>query len=375
MNKNVKFRMKLKKPTHSKFIYILLIMCIFFYSVIYIAAIPYGGIFAASCKWDCSWYQEIANTGYALQPKTFPLFQKGQANWAFFPLYPELMRSISLITHISTQKTGLIINLSLWPVLICLCIKDLEIRKIKVERNFLLLFFLLYPLNIWYFAQYSEGIYGVTMMAAICMLRQKKIYLAAIGCTLMSLARPTGFMMTCCLALWYVLQEEISWKDIRRDQTPIIGGMVLIAGGCLGLFSYMLFLHNLVGDGLAFVHIEAAWHRKFGFFLYNVVKAFTQKHLIKYALFAIVSFFILWKMASKKWALNAFLAGVTAFVALSTGVESFERYFFGNPLVIQYLAVTAAIGSKKRSYGFLGAMLFLHILTTILWFKQSGWVM
>ena len=47
------------------------------------------------CSWDCGWYQNIAEHGYHAQPTEHPL---GEANWAFFPLFPLLARAAGWAT-------------------------------------------------------------------------------------------------------------------------------------------------------------------------------------------------------------------------------------------------------------------------------------
>ena len=48
------------------------------------------------CQWDCGWYLGIVQHGYDAAPHLVDGWW--QANWAFFPLYPLLVRGLDALT-------------------------------------------------------------------------------------------------------------------------------------------------------------------------------------------------------------------------------------------------------------------------------------
>ncbi|MCX8515193.1 MAG: hypothetical protein ORN24_06450, partial [Burkholderiales bacterium] len=65
-----------------------------------ILAQQHNNFFSAMCKWDCQWYLTIINNGYDLHTRTYPRLWHGLANWAFFPLYPYLVKIISVASGV-----------------------------------------------------------------------------------------------------------------------------------------------------------------------------------------------------------------------------------------------------------------------------------
>ncbi|GAN61381.1 membrane protein [Acetobacter cibinongensis] len=336
-------------------------------------ALPWGGFISASCQWDCSWYMSVVTDGYTTLPLLDDASRRTQANWAFFPLYPLLVSGLKSVSFLSAKTSGLLVNLLLWPVLIFLSYRDLVLRRMPVDRLLFALFFVCYPFNIWYMAQYSEGIYGVLLVGTVVALRSHKVVWAALICALMALARPTGFVMAIVMAAWWLLH---SWPKERLAQKErVTDSLLLVSAAGAGLSLYVLYLFHIMGDGFAFAHVQIAWNRHFGFFLKHVADAFTNKHQVKYGIFAVLGFIVIWRMCKQQWSLNALVVGVTALLASSTGVESIERFIFSNPFTIQFLAY-ATVSRSRRFMGcvFVG-MVLLHVVTTILWYNQRRWVM
>ncbi|GAN61510.1 hypothetical protein ACI01nite_00040 [Acetobacter cibinongensis] len=77
----------------------------------------------AACRWDCAWYVGIAKNGYSESAITEGVNRLGQANWAFFPAYPILVRIISTTSNFNYHVSGLILNYAIWPLIVFLCLK------------------------------------------------------------------------------------------------------------------------------------------------------------------------------------------------------------------------------------------------------------
>ncbi|MBB2204787.1 hypothetical protein [Gluconacetobacter takamatsuzukensis] len=335
-------------------------------------ALPWGGLVAASCQWDCFWYSDIVRNGYSRLPRLDDPLRLAQANWAFFPLYPLLARAVGSGLHLDAVLAEILVNILLWPVLIFLCLRDLELRGLGVDRLLFVLFFVLYPFNVWYMVQYSEALYGVLLMAAIVALRQEQVALAALACALLALARPTGFVMAVCLAGWWLA----SGVSVTRASmmVRVRESLLLVVAGGAGLSVFVLYLFHLTGDGFGFVHVETAWGREFHFFLLHVLYALDSV-LIPFGIYALAAFALVWRMCTPVWALSALLVGTTTLLATSTSVVSVERYALGNPLVIQFLAYMV-ISLPPRARGMVMAgMGVLSVRMLLLWYSGSYLVM
>lgn len=367
---------KIANSNYKNFFIVIVVACFLNILASALLALPWGNLISASCRWDCFWYSDVATNGYSRIPLLYDVRRPAQAAWAFFPLYPLISSTISHFFAINVQSAGFLVNIILWPFVIFLCYRDLELRNIYTNRLFFLLFFIFYPFNIWYTAQYSEAIYGLLLMTAIVTLRSGQVELAALICAFLSIARPTGIIMTICLSAWWLLSNPKNTRICtnRPLQHRISDSLLLIAAGGAGLSLFVLYLFHLTGDGFAFTHVEIAWHKKFRFFLFHILHALSHKHEIFSGIFAILSLLLIGKMFSRTWALNVFLVGSTALLASSTGTQSIERYVFGNPLTIQFLACSTLSRSQRFIWITIIAMAILHLATTILWYYESNLV-
>jgi hypothetical protein len=354
----------------------LVLMCGLSLAVQAIISLPWGGMVAASCRWDCFWYQDIVQNGYAVLPRLYDDFRPAQASWAFFPLYPLLTILTQKLLHLGSPAAGLLINILLWPLLIVLCWVDLSLRKVEVNKIYFALFFIIYPFNIWYYAQYSEAIYGVLLMAAVVFLRKDRPGATSLLCAFMAAARPTGFIMGACLAAWSLLYgtENPAAPNGSSVRNRVTNSLLILASSGAGLSVYVLYLFHIMGDGFAFAHVEVAWGKEFHFFVYNIIHSFALRGHLS-SIYCIAIIFTLWKMYRPGWGLNLLLSGVTAVLSMSAGLVSIERYFFGNPLVIQFLAYVVLSQRAPVRLGILGVLAVLRIAASFLWYSNSGWLL
>jgi hypothetical protein len=93
-----------------------------------VQAWPLGGVADAMCHWDCAWYEQIALHGYGGPPRATPA-DFGQASWAFFPLYPLLIRGVMGVTGLGPHGAGFAINAVLFPVLVLLAASYMRARR------------------------------------------------------------------------------------------------------------------------------------------------------------------------------------------------------------------------------------------------------
>ncbi|MCP1215541.1 hypothetical protein NKW53_05605 [Acetobacter orientalis] len=373
INANIK-----NKINGNNFIFLVFLFSGFCLIIQTILSLHWGGLVEASCRWDCPWYMSIAQDGYSTLP---PLeiggrHQGARVNWAFFPLYPLIISSLNTFIPLTVKEIGLIVNLIIWPIVILLCYYDTKIRGMKIDKVFFVIFFSFYPFNIWYTAQYSEGIYGLFLMCSLVALRRGYISIGAIACIFLALSRPTGFMMSACLAVWWWFTQNARYTFSKPSflSTRLLDSTLILVSGGAGLSLYVLYLFHLVGDGFAFSHVETAWRKEFHLFPYYLIHAFFHKKEFKFGLYAFCSIFLIIKMSNKTWSLNATLIGTTALLASCVGLESIERYVFGNPLAIQFLAWSAYSKPPQTRKLILFLMLVGHVITTLMWFKQSHWV-
>ncbi len=214
----------------------------------------HSDFFTAMCKWDCKWYLTIIKDGYDLHPRVSPKIWKGLANWAFFPLYPYIVRYIALATGVSAVAAGIVLNQIM--ILASLMIFYLYLKLVVDESNsrFGVMLLAFSPFSIYFASLYTEALFLLLSLSAFYFMRTKRPYLAAICGGLLSATRPIGLMFSLPFILFEV---KLCRFKISRLPLIILLGLISISG----LLIYMFYLQIHVGDFLAFQHIQKGWGR------------------------------------------------------------------------------------------------------------------
>lgn len=232
---------------------ILLGICVLGFAIRYCAFhfhtgyLSLGANAQALCQWDCGWYIGVASNGYQLHANP-----NGEANWAFFPLLPVLLGLLHALTALPLVVCGFLIGMACIGLAALLAVPLFE----DDSRAYWIFCTLLLagPLSFYYSTGLTEPLFVMlTVLLMVCLKR--RAYLSA-GATLalLSATRPTG-ILTAVMLLWRLLE------DYRRDQLPVGRAALACLMAPAGLIAFMVYLHFHVDDALAFVHVQAAWHR------------------------------------------------------------------------------------------------------------------
>lgn len=306
----------------------------------------HSSFFEAMCKWDCRWYLTIIKDGYDTSFREYPRVWYGLANYAFFPLYPYLVKILSTILHINPVKCGIILNQ--FFILIALIFFYKYLKLIKLEEFscrfgvFLLSFS---PFSIYFSSLYTEALFVLLSILTFYFLRSKKLFISAILAGFLSATRPVGVMMS--LVIFYD-------RIIRKRYFHAIIYSLIAASG---LLLFMLYLHFHAGDYLAFAHIQKAWNRH-GFDTNNLTKQLIKlaKDTHNTAIFLIslsMSIYLMYKRYIQEGLFNLFciLPGVL------TGQMMSEGRFCGT-LFTFYLSLIL-LQNRSRTLGIVIAVIFL----------------
>lgn len=221
------------------FIWLVSILLIAFFGFLTIPhSAKFGNDFFKSfSNWDGGHFLGIAENGYT---------EKFQ--YAFFPLYPLLIKLINQITQnyllaamlISTASAFLGMNL-LYKLV------TLDFDKKIAEKVILALIF--FPTSFYFLTAYSEGLFFLLAVATFYFLRQKKLFLATVLASLASCTRVSGLALV--LALLFEVQTTVG---INRKNWYI-----LLAP--LGFLIYCFYLYKQTGDPFYFTVAELHWQR------------------------------------------------------------------------------------------------------------------
>lgn len=279
-------------------------------------------------NWDSAWYLSIIKNGYQLNGP----IEAVQSNFAFYPLYPFLVKVISWPVYLLYPKDSVLIGTGvLLSNLFLLGALALLYRLIQLffddaahaERT--ILYLLLFPAAFYFSTFYTEATFLFFAVAAFYLAKQQRWLLSGLMAAMVSLARPLGFLIAIPLAILYLESKAWKLRAIRAD-------FLWLSLPPLALLGYMLSLYPITGDLLAIFHIQTAWQRS----ITDPITTLTHQPWREYsrAIYqldraSLVLFFLLSLVALVK--LPSFSLGVFALLILtpiffSSQVASATRY-------------------------------------------------
>jgi hypothetical protein len=302
------------------------------------------------CHLDCKWYVNLARDGYDLAPRVTPPQVYAEANWAFFPVYPLLVRLFVLASGLSYPAAGLLVaNLFLF-LFVVLAVAYLPRVRPGTNRVALACFLLAFPYGLYFSVPYTESLYAFFTVAGLYLLSCERNGAAALAGTLMSATRVTGVLLAPMMAVRLLAPALADWRrgETRIALTRAADALLPIAVAPLGLFLFMALLYARTGDALAFAHVQAGWDRQTGFPLFPLVnnlfahdwwRAFSEDRqsvvVSEYAALAGLAVCLrLWRL--RLWP-ELWLLGGTLTLALSAGLLSMQRLVFANPIFLLFL--------------------------------------
>jgi hypothetical protein len=202
-------------------------------------------------QWDTGWYLDIAKNWYSAELRG----PEHYANYAFFPLYPTLMKLFGGLIN-SPYIAGLIISNAallggaflLYKFVLLDHDRDIALNSVK--------YLFLWPTSFVLSSVLTEGLFLLLLVASFYSMRKNAWLNAGMIGFFLSLTRVIGICFSLPLLYEYMKARRFSLRAIRPD----ILALALVPAGLL-LFS--AYNYYLTGDFLAFVHIQSTgWGRQ-----------------------------------------------------------------------------------------------------------------
>lgn len=200
-------------------------------------------------QWDARWYVAISQRGYGWKNPA------GTSPSAFFPLFPLLIHVGVAVTHRSAQIVALTLsNLAYLAALLYLWrLAAWEFSREVATRT--VIYLSVFPSALFTFAGYTESLFLFLSVACLYYLRRDRWILAGVLGGLASATRVGGVLLTLPFLYQYARAHNFSPRHMLR---PGLAGLVLIPAG---LAAFMAYLHQAVGDPLAFSHGQVGWQK------------------------------------------------------------------------------------------------------------------
>jgi len=196
---------------------------------------------------DSAWYESVVKLGYLQMP-----FSAAQPeNWAFFPLFPALVRLAG-----GTEIAGILIaNLAAWVA--CLLL-SFEVRQMfgRSSARWTVLLLLFTPFSGVLSSYRPDSLVLLFSVVAWVAARRDRWWLAWAAVALAALARPSG-VVAALLVLAPVL-ASVRTSGWSRPAAGRLAGVVLPIAA---LAAFSIYLGMRTGNPLAWQGIQAAWGR------------------------------------------------------------------------------------------------------------------
>jgi hypothetical protein len=197
-------------------------------------------LFNTFAQWDAQWFVHIADHGYDSKQAT-----------SFFPLYPLLVHALSWVVR-STVVAGVLLSVVAAGVAAVLIVEIARPLLGPGGARDSLLLVALYPLAFVFTAVQSDALFIALSAGAFLAALRGRAWIAGICGGLAVATRLVGLALLPALLL-------LLWPRRRRELVRV-APLLLIPDALAG---YMLYLHEHVGDWLAFQHAQQIyWHRR-----------------------------------------------------------------------------------------------------------------
>lgn len=204
---------------------------------------------------DANWYLSIAANGYERRP----FENTTHHNWAFFPLYPLLLRIASWVTGEFTLTGMFISHLFFFFALLVLHKTALAFGLDAATAGRTIFYIAIFPVSYFFSLPLTESLFLLLTTASFYFAKRERWWIAGLFGALASATRLTGILLLPALLVLY-------WQTYRHFWPPRKGLLALFLIPA-GLLAFMIYLFAITGNALAFKGALAAWGRSTGFFL------------------------------------------------------------------------------------------------------------
>jgi len=338
-------------------------------------AVPFGGLAVAMCQFDCGWYERIALAGYGADAEWPP--HGSLPHWAFFPLYPLLLRLFAAATRLAPDWAGIALSSLCFAAF--LGAGAAYLRRTRRGEAAPVRFVLLaaaMPFGLFFSATYTEALFALLTTLALLGLNTARPTAGAIAAALASATRPGGVL----LAPLFAVRGLAAW--------PREGARALVPAAIapLGLLIYMAAQWLAVGDPIAFSHVQALWDRSPRFPLLTLwdglavwdwsqlggLMAGPSRSL--FAAWGLLGLLVaLWLAARRRWA-EAWLLATAVLLPASTGLDSLPRYVACHPVFLFAAHDAVARLGRPAAAAVLTALAALGVIPVLAFMQAHGGV-
>lgn len=307
---------------------------------------------------DADWYIKIAENGYSLVDSVKA--GDGQANWAFFPLFPVMIRLFKKVFFfLDYQQAGIIISMLFTYITGIYLVKT--VRLYKPQRLGYIAAVLLYmsPYTFYLHCVYSETLFMMLIAIFFYYLKKesrgnKNYWVCVIAAMLASCTRIVGVILVFPLTLRMYLdmyEGRITFKKVGGFIKNIICSPLKLFWIFLcpaGIFVNMMHLYWVTNDAWAFRNVQTAWRDDGAGWIGNMIwdffnNIYAERYWIPIVVMLAIVVYIY--MLKKGYYEEVLFAVITLIIPFTGGVMSMCRFIVGSYVI--FIGVYDYLADKK----------------------------
>lgn len=219
--------------------------------------------------WDASWYREIAGQGY---PAQLPVGADGSVQqnvWAFYPLFPMLVRAVMAVTGAPWRVAAPLLALAIGGAAMVVIHRTVQVgapRAVAARPGLPLATVALvafFPTAVVLQVAYTESLALLLIASALLLLIRRRYGLTAIVVVALGFTRAVALPMAVVVAVHAVSRWRATRRDADRlDRRDVVGlGALLVAAVVSGL-AWPVVSAAVTGRPDAYLATQAAWRAR-----------------------------------------------------------------------------------------------------------------
>jgi hypothetical protein len=294
---------------------------------------------------DSLWIINIARTGYEKEPFNTNI----QHTWAYFPLYPLLLRSVAMVTG-DLALTGIFLSSVFFFFALILLHRTVVAFNYDPALADRTVFYLAaFPASYFFSLAQTESLFLLLTVSCFYAARRERWWLAGLCGALASATRLAGIFLLVPLAVMY-------WQRIRLGNGRIKADVASLLLVPLGLIAFMIYLKSITGNALAFADIQVAWGHDPAMF-WRPLLAYLRDpvrisvrwdfRLLNFAAAAMTLVCSLILLKRRQWAFGLYsLISILVPLSYQATLQSIARY---SMVVFPAFIVLAGVGRSPRT--------------------------
>ena len=292
---------------------------------------------------DSLWIINIARDGYEKEPFNTNI----QHTWAFFPLYPLLLRAASKFTG-ELPLTGIFLSSGFFLFALILLHKTVtEFKYDGAIADRTVFYVAAFPTSYFFSLSQTESLFLLVTVGCFYAARRRRWWLAGIFGALASATRFAGVFLLVPLGVLY-------WQNYRSEGKIGVNAASLLLVP-LGLIAFMIYLRSITGNPLAFADIQVAWGHSAGMMWHPFVTYLRDPlrvstgwdfRLLNFAAAAMALVCGLVLLGKREWALGLYaLISIIVPLSFEHSLQSLARYMM---VIFPVFVVLALAGRAPR---------------------------